>query len=86
MSEYTTFYLSSRYGHEVFLKKISEYRYELDGSFSTYRLITEETGNIIAVDPEGGPMISVGDLIRNNDIVSEITLEDDRIILNLRNC
>ena len=81
MSEYTTFYLSSR----VFLKKISEYKYELDGNFSTYRLI-EETGNIIAVDPEGGPMISVGDLIRNNDIVSEITLENDRIILNLRNC
>ena len=85
MSEYTTFYLSSRYGHEVFLKKITEYRYELDGNFSTYRLI-EETGNIIAVDPEGGPMISVGDLIRNNDIVSKITLENDRIILNLRNC
>lgn len=78
-------WIRSRDGYEVFLKKISESRYELDGTFSTYRLI-KETGNIIAVDPEGGPMISVGDLIRNNDIVSEITLEDDRIILNLRNC
>lgn len=80
MSEHTTFYLSSR----VFLKKIAEYnRYELDGNFSTYRLI-EETGNIIAVDPEGGPMISVGDHI-NNFLVSEITLEDNTIILTLRN-
>ena len=71
---------------EVSLKQISESRYELDGNFSTYRLITEETGNIIAVDPEGGPMISVGDLIRDNNIVnivSEITLQDDRIILTL---
>ena len=71
---------------EVSLKQISESRYELDGKFSTYRLITEETGNIIAVDPEGGPMISVGDLIRDNNIVnivSEITLQDDRIILTL---
>ena len=80
MSEYTTFYLSSRYGHEVFLKKISEYRYELDGNFSTYRLITEETGNIIAVDPEGGPMISVGDRIHEELVISKI-IEDNGIII-----
>lgn len=76
----------SRYGYEVFLKKISESRYELDGSYKILQMTKEADGTILAVDPEGGPMISVGDLIRNNDIVSEITLKDDRIILNLRNC
>ena len=73
-----------RYSKEVFLEKISDSRYELKGNFSFLRLITE-AGKVIAVDPEGGPMISVGDHI-NNFLVSEITLEDDRIILNLRNC
>lgn len=85
MSEYTTFYLRSRYGHEVFLKKISESRYELDGSFRTLQMTKEADGNILSVDPEGGPMISVGDHI-NNFLVSEITLEDNTIILTLRNC
>ena len=76
----------SRYGYEVFLKKISESRYELDGNFRILQMTKEADGNILAVDPEGGPMISVGDFIRNNGIVSEITLEDNRIILTLRNC
>jgi hypothetical protein len=80
------FYLRSRYGYEVFLKKISESRYELDGSYKILQMTKEADGNILAVDPEGGPMISVGDFIRNNGIVSEITLEDNRIILTLRNC
>ena len=80
------FYLRSRYGHEVFLKKITESTYELNGSFKILQLTRDADGNIISVDPEGGPMISVGDLIRNNGIVSEITLEDNRIILTLRNC
>lgn len=73
-----------RYSKEFCLEKISDSRYELKGNFSFLRLITE-AGKVIAVDPEGGPMISVGDHI-NNFLVSEITLEDDRIILNLRNC
>lgn len=80
------FYLRSRYGHEVFLKKITESTYELNGSFKILQLTRDADGNIISVDPEGGPMISVGDIIRNNGIVSEITLEDKRIILTLRNC
>lgn len=73
-----------RYSKEFCLEKISDSRYELKGNFSFLRLTTE-AGKVIAVDPEGGPMISVGDHI-NNFLVSEITLEDDRIILNLRNC
>lgn len=75
----------SRYGYEIFLKKITESTYELNGNFRILQLTKDADGNIISVDPDGGPMISVGDLVRNNDIVSEITLEDDRIILNLRN-
>ena len=73
----------NRYGKEVCLEKISDSRYVLKGDFSFLRQITE-AGKMIAVDPEGGPMISVGDHI-NNFLVSEITLEDNTIILTLRN-
>ena len=78
------FYLRSRYGHEVFLKKITESTYELNGSFKILQLTRDADGNIISVDPEGGPMISVGDHIHKL-IVSEITLEDNTIILTFRN-
>lgn len=73
----------NRYGKEVYLEKISDMRYELKGNFSFLRQITED-GKVIAVDPEGGPMISVGDHIHKL-IVSEITLEDNTIILTFRN-
>ena len=72
-------------GNKVCLEKISDSRYELKGNFSFFRQITE-AGKVIAVDPEGGPMICVGDHINKDFLVSGITLEDDRIILNLRNC
>ena len=73
-------YLKSRYGHEVFLKKISESRYELYGNFSLYQLVKDETGNIISVDLEGGPMISVGDHMQEGLVISKI-IEDGGIIL-----
>lgn len=71
----------SRYGYEVFLKKISESRYELDGSFRILQMTKEADGNILAVDPEGGPMISVGDKIKDGKVISQIISEDDRIVL-----
>ena len=71
----------SRYGYEVFLKKISESRYELDGNFRILQMTKEADGNILAVDPEGGPMISVGDKIKDGKVISQIISEDDRIIL-----
>jgi hypothetical protein len=36
----------SRYGYEVFLKKISESRYELDGSYKILQMTKEADGNI----------------------------------------
>ena len=36
----------SRYGYEVFFKKISESRYELDGSYKILQMTKEADGNI----------------------------------------
>ena len=70
----------SRYGYEVFLKKISESRYELDGNFRILQMTKEADGNILSVDPEGGPMISVGDRIHEELVISKI-IEDNGIII-----
>lgn len=78
-----TISLNSRYGHKVFLKKISKSKYKLDGTFMTLQLTKDFEGNIIAVDPDGGPMISVGDHIREGLVSKIIEDEDSGIIITL---
>lgn len=72
--------LIARYGLTHQLKHINDklYQLELDkNSAGTYRIIGFEgqspiTGYVYAIDPEGGPFISVGSKI-NNLVVKSIT-------------
>lgn len=73
--------LHSRFGHEVFLKKVADSQYELHGNFCLFQVTKDETGELIAIDPEGGPMISVGDQIQDGRVISQIISEDDRIVV-----
>ena len=65
--------LNARYGYEHILKHISDnlWQLEFDPKCSgTYRLIGEYPDNIKALDPEGGPFLSVGGKIQDYTIKS----------------
>lgn len=76
--------LSNRDGFEVYLELISGNMWKLH-SPDYYRLIYNEDGTgIQAIDPPGGPFLSVGTKIQNRQITGImpgkiIILEDDKI-------
>ena len=58
--------LPNRYGYDVNLIKITKDKYRLEFS-GVYRIIGE-LNNIQAVDPDGGPYISINSLINNQKV------------------
>lgn len=60
----------NRYREEVYLDPISENKYRLISPYN-YRVIFNEDGKTIyALDPSGGPFLSVGSVIQNKKIKS----------------
>lgn len=60
-------------GCNNFLKEVEQKKYQIISEFDIFRIITNPENNdeIVAIDPSGGPMISIGDVISNN-VVSKI--------------
>lgn len=78
-----TIKLPNRYGLSILLEHIKDNDWELKiPPKNPYRIIGDN-GNILAVDPPGGPFIAVGDKIENKIVVNIsndgllITLEDE---------
>lgn len=60
----------NRYGEKVYLKNISDNKYELISLYG-YRIIFFPDGEEVnSIDPSGGPFLSVGDVIQNKKIKS----------------
>lgn len=58
----------NRYREEVYLQQIKDTNYYSLVCPYTYRIIGENP--IQAIDPSGGPFLSVGDLVGNKKIVN----------------
>jgi len=69
--EYT---LYNRYNYKVRLIQINNNEYALDTGNSNYtrHIYTEDNKGILAVDPEGGPFLSVGFTIDKDTVIEKI--------------
>lgn len=58
--------LHNRYGDKNYLEQITDNKYKLSsGTNLGIRLIFNYDNSIVACDPSGGPLISVGDNFKN---------------------
>lgn len=64
--------LNARYGYKHCLKHVQDnlWTLECDPKTSGYFRIIGDPGNIVAIDPDGGPFMSVGDKIGDHHIKS----------------
>ena len=64
---------------------INETTIKIEGSFggSPYRQSDDNDGNIIMIDPDGGPFLSIGDQF-GKGIISALRVENEDIIVNLK--
>ena len=67
--------LMSRYGEKRFLKEIEPQIFKLIGDTDYMRVIIEKDGSIHAIDPTGGPMITVNSFIKKNIFVKGIDID-----------
>ena len=79
--------LPNRYGLDIFLEHLQDGIYLLKGDLNYLSVIgmNEETKNVVAVDPSGGPFISVGFVPKNGLIVRKISFDNNNYLIELRN-
>lgn len=77
--------LTSRYGDVTKLIPLNEYIYKLDFTDNpySYRIVLNNDYSIKAVDPTGGPFISVGYVIDDKYKVIDIQRSDNNILITL---
>ena len=66
------FLLLSRYGDKRFLQEIEPEIFKLVGDIDHMRIIYDKDSHINAIDPPGGPMISVGTFVKNKIFIKSI--------------
>ena len=71
--------LSNRNGNNIWLESIGRGCYKFCGEVS-YMSVIGEPDCIIAIDPDGGPMISIGDEL-DGKAITKITRFEDSFIL-----
>ena len=78
--------LPNRYGLDIFLEHLQNGIYLLKGDLNRLSVIgmNEETKNVVAVDPSGGPFISVGFVPKNDLIVTKINFDNNNYLIELR--
>ena len=78
--------LPNRYGLDIFLEYLQDEIYLLKGDLNFLSVIgmNEETKNVVAVDPSGGPFISVGFVPKNGLIVTKINFDNNNYLIELR--
>ena len=78
--------LPNRYGLDIFLEHLQDGIYLLKGDLNCLSVIgmNEETKNVVAVDPSGGPFISVGFVPKNGLIVTKISFGNNNYLIELR--
>lgn len=80
-------YLHSRNRFKCWLEENSDGTYSLNSEnneiYSHIRVIFDEQDNIFAIDPSGGPMLSIGDTI-DKYIIENIVFDGEKIKLILK--
>ena len=78
--------LPNRYGLDIFLEHLQDGIYLLKGDLNFLSVIgmNEETKNVVAVDPSGGPFITVGFVPKNGLIVCKISFYNNNNLIELR--
>ena len=76
--------LPNRYGYDVNLIKLTKDKYHLEFS-GIYRIIGE-LNNIQAVDPDGGPYISINSSINNQKVEKIEEMPGLGVIITLTKC
>lgn len=76
--------LPNRYGYDVNLIKLTNDKYRLEFS-GIYRIIGE-LNNIQAVDPDGGPYISINSSINNQKVEKIEEMPGLGVIITLTKC
>ena len=76
--------LPNRYGYDVNLIKLTKDKYRLE--FSGVHRIIGELNNIQAVDPDGGPYISINSLINNQKVEKIEEILGLGVIITLTKC
>ena len=76
--------LPNRYGYDVNLIKTTKDKHRLEFS-GIYRIIGE-LNNIQAVDPDGGPYISINSLINNQKVEKIEEMPGLGVIITLTKC
>ena len=78
--------LPNRYGLDIFLEYLQDEIYLLKGDLNCLSVIgmNEETKNVVAVDPSGGPFITVGFVPKNGLIVTKINFDNNNYLIELR--
>ena len=76
--------LPNRYGYDVNLIKLTKDKYHLEFS-GMYRIIGE-LNNIQAVDPDGGPYISINSSINNQKVEKIEEMPGLGVIITLTKC
>ena len=73
------FLIMSRYNEKRFLLEIEPKTFKIIGDTDFMGIIFSEDGkSIYALDPTGGPMISVGSMIHNKVLIKSIVLDKDK--------
>ena len=77
-SKLRKFLLLSRYNEKRFLQEIEPCVFKLVGDLDYLRVIFTEDGKAInAIDPTGGPFISVGSFVKKDLLVKSIEIKKD---------
>lgn len=76
--------LHNRYNDPIYLILVDDNIWELHCD-SQYMRVIGEIDNIIAIDPPGGPMISVGSIIDKNLEIEKIEWKNSKYIVTSKN-
>lgn len=76
--------LYNRYGDNIYLENLAENKWILRGG-DHYRVIFDKSPNDIkAVDPSGGPFLSIGDKVEGKEIIEIVELLNIGFIFTLK--
>lgn len=77
--------LYNRYGSKIYLENVENSTYILKGDTDYVSVICEDekTKNVVAIDPSGGPFISIGFKPIKNLIVTKIKTDNNNYLVEL---
>ena len=77
--------LYNRYGDNIYLENLENNKWVLRGGDDYYRVIFDKSpDDIKAVDPSGGPFLSVGDKVEGKEIIEIVQISKIGFVFTLK--